>query len=207
MRILRSRSESYHISTFLPALGSGRDTALLLGSLVGKLRFDVSSGRMIPRGCDRFGKEECGMSPEEKEPTSDFKVIDRRGFSSDGTRLSHEPEKAAPRSDVETEPAPSKIASEGTNRPIPEAMAEFESLVSYLSTSAMYQLGLLPGPNGERVLPDPFNARRTIDLLEVLQKKTSGNLTLEEGRLLEEVLFELRMSYVEVEKKLTTKPR
>jgi len=51
------------------------------------------------------------------------------------------------------------------------------------------------------------SARRTIDLLEVLQEKTRGNLTPVESRLLEDVLYELRLSYVEVEKRGARKRR
>jgi hypothetical protein len=149
----------------------------------------------------RGGKD--SMSDEKEQPAS-FKVVDRRGFSADGTRRSGEAEVAPPK--VEPTPPPAARAPEPA-KPAPEAMQDFETLVSYLSTTAMYQLALLPGPDGERVPPDPFSARRTIDLLEVLQKKTRGNLTVEENRLLEEVLYELRMSYLEVEKQLTMKPR
>ena len=55
--------------------------------------------------------------------------------------------------------------------------------------------------------PDMVNARRTIDLLEVLHDKTQGNLTPAESRFLEEVLYELRLSYVEVEKRGTRKQK
>jgi len=67
----------------------------------------------------------------------------------------------------------------------------------------MFQLGFLPGPGGERIPTDLVNARRTIDLLEVLQNKTAGNLSDDEARMLEEVLYELRMSYIEVQRRFT----
>ncbi len=83
----------------------------------------------------------------------------------------------------------------------------FETLVSYLSTTTMFQLGLIPGPGGERIPPDMPNAQRSIDLLEVLQDKTRGNLTTKESRLLEEVLYELRMTFVELQKRQARKGR
>ncbi|MBZ5565304.1 MAG: DUF1844 domain-containing protein, partial [Acidobacteriia bacterium] len=49
--------------------------------------------------------------------------------------------------------------------------------------------------------------RRTIELLEVLQRKTRGNLTPDELRLLEDVLYELRMSYLEIEKRQARKQK
>jgi hypothetical protein len=81
----------------------------------------------------------------------------------------------------------------------------FETLVSYLSTTTMFQLGLLAGPGGERIPPDMQNAQRTIDLLQVLQDKTQGNLTPTESRLLDDVLYELRMTFVELQKRQARK--
>lgn len=139
--------------------------------------------------------------PEDKNETSSFKVVDRRSFSVDGTR------REDPREDdkkVETRPTVSRATSkprevelEGYSE---EGPAGFDTLVSYLSTTAMFQLGLLPGPGGERIPADLVNARRTIDLLEVLQHKTRGNLTPDETKLLDDVIYELRLSFVEVEK-------
>jgi hypothetical protein len=108
--------------------------------------------------------------------------------------------------------APAPATSAGRAVREPEEYFEpdgsgFETLVSYLSTTAMFQLGVLPGPSGERIPPDMVSARRTIDLLEVLQEKTRGNLTPAESRFLEDVLYELRLSYVEVEKRGARKQR
>ena len=76
----------------------------------------------------------------------------------------------------------------------------FHTLVSYLATTVMFQLGLLAGPSGERIPLDLANARRTLDLLDILQEKTRGNLTTEEAKLLDDVLYELRLSFLEIQK-------
>jgi hypothetical protein len=89
----------------------------------------------------------------------------------------------------------------------PEEGSNFETLVSYLSTTAMFQLGLIPGPGGERIPVDMPNAQRTIDLLQVLQEKTKGNLTSPEARLLDNVLYELRMTFLELQKRQTRKAK
>lgn len=85
--------------------------------------------------------------------------------------------------------------------------AGFEMILSYLSTTALFQLGLLPGPGGERIPPDLANGRRTIDMLEVLQQKTRGNLTEGEAQMLENILYELRLSFVEIQKFLAQQPK
>jgi len=140
------------------------------------------------------------MADKQDEP-SGFKVVDRRSFTAEGTRRQDEPAKPP-------EPSPPPAGKGGTASPIPYAEEElpedgsdFETLVSYLSTTAMFQLGLIAGPGGERIPPDMVSARRTIDLLGVLQEKTRGNLTEDEARLLDSVLYELRMTFVELEKR------
>jgi hypothetical protein len=91
--------------------------------------------------------------------------------------------------------------------PFEEDSSGFETLVSYLSTTAMFQLGLIAGPSGEHIPADMPNAKRTLDLLEVLQEKTRGNLSANESRLLEDVLYELRVSFVEMQKRQTRKSK
>lgn len=143
---------------------------------------------------------------DEKNDSPGFKVVDRRSFATGGERRE--------------EPAPQesrKAAAPPEGPPAAETFAEpgaeetgapgFDTIISYLSTTAMFQLGLLAGPGGERIPPDLMNAHRTIDMLEILQKKTQGNLTANESQLLEEVLYELHMSYVAVQQRFTQKPR
>jgi hypothetical protein len=103
------------------------------------------------------------------------------------------------------ERAPQPQAVEPPEAEFSDEPSGFETLVSYLSTTTMFQLGLIPGPGGERIPPDMANAQRTIDLLQVLQEKTSGNLTLNESRLLDDVLYELRMTFVGLQKRQARK--
>lgn len=78
---------------------------------------------------------------------------------------------------------------------------DFSTFVLSLSTSALYNLGLVEEPEtGERAEPDLHAARQTISILEMLQEKTRSNLEPDEARLLESLLFELRMRYVEATK-------
>lgn len=75
----------------------------------------------------------------------------------------------------------------------------FEFLVFSLKTQAEIRLGLLPfGAEGEDDPIDLPSARHAIDLLGVLSEKTRGNLSLEEQRLIENSLTELRFRYVQV---------
>ncbi|HKS95691.1 MAG TPA: DUF1844 domain-containing protein [Terriglobia bacterium] len=153
--------------------------------------------------------------PEEKNEPSGFKVVDRRSFSEDGSRreekpaedIRHEARATAARPSAPPEPARQPAPEPEEEAYFEDEGASFATLVSYLSTTAMFQLGLLPGPGGERIPADFANARRTIDLLEVLQEKTQGNLTPEEARMIEEVLYELRLTFVEAEQRRGPGPR
>jgi len=76
---------------------------------------------------------------------------------------------------------------------------DFATFVLSLSTSALYQMGRVPGPDGETLEePNRVLAKQTIDTLEMLQEKTRGNLDEEERKLLESLLYELRMHYVKI---------
>lgn len=80
--------------------------------------------------------------------------------------------------------------------PIPPASIDL--LVVSLKAQAEMQMGLLHfGDPKDRPEPDFMVARHTIDLLAVLQDKTRGNLTMDEQRLLENSLTELRFRYVQ----------
>jgi hypothetical protein len=80
---------------------------------------------------------------------------------------------------------------------IPLPPASFEFLVLSFRMQAEMQLGL--SPFGEKpVEPELKLARHTIDMLAMLQEKTKGNLSMEEQRLLDNTLTELRFRYMHV---------
>lgn len=64
----------------------------------------------------------------------------------------------------------------------------------------MMGMGLAPHPDSGRSQVDLELARQNIDLLEMIQKKTNNNLTEEEGRLLDRILYEVRTKFLEVSK-------
>ena len=75
---------------------------------------------------------------------------------------------------------------------------DFSTLVLSLGTTALYQLGAVPDPaTGEKVESDPLVAQQTIDTITMLRDKTRGNLDEEERKLIDTMLYELRMQFVE----------
>jgi Domain of unknown function (DUF1844) len=81
-------------------------------------------------------------------------------------------------------------------QPAPAVM-NFDRLVQSLYMTAAVQMGAGTAPN-EQPRIDILGARQSIDMLSVLDEKTKGNLTEEEKRLLQNALFDLRMSFLEI---------
>ncbi len=75
----------------------------------------------------------------------------------------------------------------------------FTAFVLSLASTAAIHFGDLADPStGERLPPNVEGAAQMIDILTLLDVKTRGNLTAEERQVLEQVLYELRMRFVEV---------
>ena len=73
----------------------------------------------------------------------------------------------------------------------------FLQVISMFQAAAMQQLGKFVDPTTGEVARDLTQAKISIDILDVLKQKTKGNLTEVEGELLDKVLFELHMNYVD----------
>jgi hypothetical protein len=127
------------------------------------------------------------MSTDAKDKGQDgFTVTDRRIFAD---------EKGAAR--VEEVPA----APPGAKAAAPQgAPIDFHTFLLSLGSSALLHLGELERPGAAGPETDLTMAKHTIDILAMLQDKTRGNLTPEETKLLEGLLFDLRLRYVEARK-------
>lgn len=78
--------------------------------------------------------------------------------------------------------------------------ASFENLILMLATTGLMQLGEAVNPMTQKVEKNLELARHTIDSLAMLKEKTKGNLTSEEEKLLDDIIYELRMKYIEAKK-------
>jgi hypothetical protein len=122
---------------------------------------------------------------------SSFTIKDKRRFAPEGAA------EEEPRPAPEPEPEPEKPRSQdGQEVPLPEVT--FSALVFSLSSSALLHLGLAADPATGQVVVDLPLAKQTIDLLGLLQVKTRGNLDEDETKLLENILYDLRLAYVQV---------
>lgn len=127
---------------------------------------------------------------EDKQEKRGFKVEDRRRFSETGEA----------RSDVREEtpgPAPSAAAQATQRHEPPPLDINFSTFIISLSTQALAHLGEIPHPIDDQVAVDLGAAKQLIDILGVLKDKTKGNLDPSESGLLDSVLYDLRLKYVE----------
>lgn len=76
--------------------------------------------------------------------------------------------------------------------------AGFVELLNLIVMQALGALGMLMGPGGQRIPPQPDLAKYFIDMLQTIDDKTKGNLTPDEKKLLDQALYDLRMRYVEL---------
>jgi len=75
----------------------------------------------------------------------------------------------------------------------------FTAFVVSLANTAAIHFGDMPDPiSGERGQPNLDGAAQMNEILALLEQKTKGNLTAEERQVLEQVLYELRLRFVEV---------
>ena len=155
----------------------------------------------------------------EQGDAPEIKVKDRRRFSADGELLETDTDsEASEAASSDADVAPDAAAAEGaagapaektqealrSEPPAPDAgrapplpPASFDMLVLSLAMQAQMELGG-GGMHQEGQAPNLEIARHTIDLLSMLREKTKGNLSMEENRMLENTLTELRFRYVQV---------
>ncbi len=175
-----------------------------------------------PRGPVRGRKAET-IRMSEEQPT--FKVTDRRLFNSDGTPRELTPEEqqeiaasaspaAGAKETTAASPPPSgSTAQTQSERPPSPSVtsdelsgdedaadardpASFVNFIMSIASNAASALGMMEHPVTQQREVDLELAKHWIDVLGMLQKKTSGNLTSQEHRILDGLLSDLRMQYV-----------
>lgn len=138
---------------------------------------------------------------EEKREGKGFTVQDRRRFSPESgvARETSEEPKASTPSDRNEGASGSQSDTQTRHEPLPEI--NFSTFVISLSTQALMHLGEMASPLSGKLEADIPVAGQMIDILGMLQEKTRGNLNAGEERLMGDILFDLRMKYVEAIKK------
>jgi Domain of unknown function (DUF1844) len=176
----------------------------------------------VPFSCF-YAFESLWFNKAMQEDQPNFKVTDRRLFNADGSPRDLPPEEkpepkvetAIPQAAAAPAPAPESPAPEAevppaTAEAAPEDEEEFSeadledardpasfvSFVMSIASNAASALGMMEHPVTHQREVDVELGKHWIDILGMLQKKTEGNLTPQERRMLEGLLADLRMQYV-----------
>jgi len=157
-----------------------------------------------------------------QEDQPNFKVTDRRLFNADGSprdlppeekpepKVEVAPEAAAPAPAPEAAATPEMDVQPETAEAVPDADEEFSeedlkdardpasfiSFIMSIASNAASALGMMEHPVTHQREVDVELGKHWIDILGMLQKKTENNLALQEKRMLEGLLADLRMQYV-----------
>lgn len=146
------------------------------------------------------------------------KTVKKEAAPKPGTAGKGGAKKSAAKGAASEKPAEGKAGPAGKAEAKPEAKAEaraeaktdagqraktpympqptFSTFVLSLASSAMVQLGEVPHPETGETGLDLNLAKHTIDTIAMLREKTKGNLSPDENRLVEGLLYELRMKFV-----------
>ena len=180
----------------------------------------MAKGRVKLWVCDREidrERRKTNVADENKEP--EFKVIDRRPFTSEG-ELRKEVVAEQEREDAreakvqaakEVRQAANNAAAAASGVPVekpaavpvavtPKKSEAFENLVRMIGSNAAMVLGAYADPRTGQPVLDPDAARELIDMLDALHEKTKGNLAPEEDSMLLDLLGKLKMTYLEINK-------
>jgi hypothetical protein len=98
-----------------------------------------------------------------------------------------------------------ELGKQGQTHRAQDFEMDFEKFIASLYMSTLMQLGMA-APQGGEPQVDLIGARQTIDIIGLLQEKTKGNLTPKEESMLQNILYELRMAYLEVTNLITQAP-
>jgi len=145
--------------------------------------------------------------PEENEGKKDFVVKDRRLFAEGKLDAEEKEEKESPpveeKKAAETDEASQEPTAE-TQEPTADTQEpplqfpeiNFATFVASLNASTLLHLGAIEDPSSGTKNKNLPLAKQTIDILNMLQEKTSGNLSEEEENMLKNILYDLRIMYV-----------
>jgi hypothetical protein len=125
-----------------------------------------------------------GVMEDEKKK---YTFTDKRGRT-------EEPGKGA---GPESPGRPFEVSSPGEEE---AGVVDFPTLIMSFASAAMISMGAVPDPMTGQVNRDLDIAKQNIDIISLLKDKTKGNLTEEEETLLDNILYELRMIFVQAQK-------
>ena len=119
--------------------------------------------------------------------------IEGEGFTFKDSRSSQLSEDEALDQDAQSE---TQQPSDSQDQPQQPFKLDFSTFIMSLTSSAFYHLGDIADPETGKTETNLPAVQQTIDMLIMLSEKSKGNLNEEEGKLLEQLIYELQMKFV-----------
>ena len=135
------------------------------------------------------------------EEKKDFIIKDRRIFAEEGQDKKEDEKQKETPDETTSDPSAARESEEppgaeeiDSDTPLPEI--NFSTFIFSLNASALVHLGAIEDPaSGQKVKNLPL-AKQTIDILNMLEEKTRGNLNTDEENIMRNILYDLRIAYV-----------
>lgn len=131
------------------------------------------------------------MSEEEEHKDPDFVIRDKRGSQKSDEEIREQEKESSASSDTASGESDSQ-----QQVPPQDIKIDFSTFVLSLTSSAFYHLGDIADPHTGEKKVDLTAVKQTIEILILLQDKTKGNLSNDEAKLLEQLIYELQMKFV-----------
>ena len=128
------------------------------------------------------------MEDEKKDGKKGYTFMDKRGLDKEDS--------GAPQEVRDFDLQPQDKDKPGG----PAPAIDFTTLIMSFASASLVTMGRVPDPATGSVHKDLVIAKQNIDIISLLHEKTKGNLNADEERLMQQVLYELRMSFVEAMK-------
>ncbi len=150
----------------------------------------------------------------EKEPEKSFRVVDKRKVSetegeerenwnvggSEKANVNSADEASMENESKQPETVSEKKAADEAGAEALNFEADFATFIYSLNTQALLFMGKIPNPISKKYEKDLGTAKYLIDTIDMLSKKTKGNLDENEAKLIENILYDLRMAYISEKK-------
>ena len=128
------------------------------------------------------------------EKDKGFIIKDRRTFAEENQEIKDKEESSTEQ--VEDQAQKESAPKDKQEPEIPLPKINFSTFIISLSASALVHLGVIEDPASGKKVKSLTMGKQTIDILSMLEEKTSGNLTKEEESMLKNILYDLRITYV-----------
>jgi len=132
------------------------------------------------------------MPEDSKKATEEIKVSDRRPFTTTGERRTPDQPKSEP---ARAQAPPLASGASGAQEVGGPGAIDFDSFVRYLAQVAFHQMTGARDPATGEVTASLEEAKQTIEILTMLKSKTQGNLSPQEARSLDDLLYHLRIEF------------